>query len=153
MKKKYSNKKPYSGRFTPSDPSKYMGNVRNIEYRSLWERHCMLYFDRNENILEWVSEEIAVPYVSPWDGKVHRYYPDFLVKVKKGQGTRMVMIEVKPSKQTKAPMPGKKKTKGYLYEVREWGRNTAKWEAAKKYCDDRDWDFSIWTEKTLGLSR
>ena len=41
----------------------------------------MVYFDRNENVIEWSSEEIAIPYVSPWDNKIHRYYPDFLVKV------------------------------------------------------------------------
>ena len=45
----------------------------------------------------------------------------------------------------------KRKTKGYLYEVREWGRNNAKWAAAKKYCAKKDMDFLIWTEKDLGL--
>ena len=62
-KRKYSNKKPYKGRFVPEDPKKYNGNSRNIIYRSMWERQCMVSFDRNENILEWASEEIAIPYV------------------------------------------------------------------------------------------
>ena len=82
-KKKYSNKKPYKGKFNPTDPKKYAGNSRNIIYRSLWERQCMVYFDRNENVLEWASEEVIIPYVSPLDGKVHRYFPDFIVKVRK----------------------------------------------------------------------
>ena len=150
-KKKFSNRKPYKGRFQPNDPDKYKGNPRNIIYRSMWERHCMVYFDRNENVLEWSSEEFAIPYISPWDNKLHRYYPDFMVKIKRGQMTEIRIIEIKPSKYLVPPKQGKRKTKGYLYEVREWGRNTAKWESAKKYCEDRGWIFDIWTEKTLGL--
>jgi len=83
--KKYSRRKPYKGKFVPIEPGKYKGNPRNIIYRSMWERQCMVYFDRNENVIEWSSEEVVIPYVSPWDNKIHRYYPDFLVKVKKGQ--------------------------------------------------------------------
>ena len=149
--KKYTRRKPYKGKFQPTDPSKYKGNPRNIIYRSMWERQCMVYFDRNENVIEWSSEEIAIPYVSPWDNKIHRYYPDFLVKVKKGQVIETRVIEVKPSKFLKPPKEGRKKTKAYLYEGREWGRNTAKWAAAKDYCSKRDWMFDVWTEKTLRM--
>ena len=151
VKKKYSNKKPYKGYFKPERPEKYKGNPRNIIYRSMWERHCMVYFDRNDNVLEWASEEIIIPYVSPFDGRVHRYYPDFFLKIKKGQMTEMWIIEVKPSKYLKPPKEGKRKTKSYLYEIREWGRNSAKWEAAKDYCDKRGWVFDVWTEKTLKM--
>ena len=150
-KKKYSNKKPYKGYFKPERPEKYKGNPRNIIYRSMWERHCMVYFDRNDNVLEWASEEIIIPYVSPFDGRVHRYYPDFFLKIKKGQQTEMWIIEVKPSKYLKPPKEGKRKTKSYLYEIREWGRNSAKWEAAKDYCEKRGWVFDVWTEKTLKM--
>ncbi len=151
-KKKYTNKKPYKGKFNPTDPGKYVGNSRNIIYRSLWERQCMVYFDRNENVLEWASEEVIIPYVSPFDGKVHRYFPDFIVKVRKGQMTETRIIEVKPSKFLKPPAKNPtRKTKSYLYEVREWGRNNAKWDAAQKYCDERGWIFDVWTEKTLGM--
>ena len=89
----------------------------------MWERRCMVHFDRNENILEWSSEEFAIPYKSPFDGKTHRYYPDFLVKCRVGQETKTILIEVKPSKYLKPPNRNRKKTKSYLYEVREWGRN------------------------------
>ena len=74
--------KYYKGKFNPERPNKYKGNVRNIIYRSGWERRFMIYCDRNENVVEWGSEEIAIPYQSPLDGKIHRYYPDFYVKVK-----------------------------------------------------------------------
>jgi hypothetical protein len=151
VKKKYSNKKPYKGYFKPERPEKYKGNPRNIIYRSMWERHCMVYFDRNDNVLEWASEEIIIPYVSPFDGKIHRYYPDFFLKIKKGQMTEMWIVEVKPLKQTQPPKIPKRKTKSYLYEIREWGRNSAKWEAAKDYCEKRGWVFDVWTEKTLKM--
>ena len=127
------------------------GHFGYIIYRSMWERHCMVYFDRNDNVLEWASEEIIIPYVSPFDGKIHRYYPDFFLKIKKGQMTEMWIVEVKPLKQTQPPKIPKRKTKSYLYEIREWGRNSAKWEAAKDYCEKRGWVFDVWTEKTLKM--
>ena len=148
---KYSKRKPYKGKFIPNDPGKYKGNPRNIIYRSMWERQCMVNFDKNINVLEWSSEEIVIPYVSPWDGKIHRYYPDFKVTARQGQKIQVFIIEIKPSKFLKPPKAGRRKTKGYLYEVREWGRNSAKWDAAKNYCDKRGWQFDVWTEKTLRM--
>ena len=150
-KRNYTNKMPYKGKFQPTDTAKYKGNLRNILYRSMWERQCMVYFDRNVNVIEWSSEEIIIPYVSPFDGKVHRYYPDFLVKVKQGLDIKTFVIEIKPSKFLKPPNRTRKKTKSYLYEVREWGRNSAKWKAAEHFCEQKEWTFAVWTEKTLGL--
>ena len=69
-------------RFKPSFPRKYKGNAKNIICRSSWERRFCNYCDINENIIEWGSEEFFIPYVSPKDNRVHRYYPDFIIKVK-----------------------------------------------------------------------
>ncbi len=52
----------YKGKYRPSYTEKYKGNPMNILYRSLWERKFMVYCDKNRNILEWWSEEIAIPY-------------------------------------------------------------------------------------------
>ena len=94
----------YSGKFQPKNPKKYKGNLSNIVYRSSWEARCMSYFDKNENVIWWSSEEIIVPYRSPVDGKVHRYYPDFIIKVKqKDGGIKTIMIEIKPEYQKKEP--------------------------------------------------
>ena len=71
----------YSGFFKPNNPKKYRGNPTNIIYRSLWERKFMVFCDRSQNILEWGSEEVVIPYRSPIDGRVHRYYVDFYIKV------------------------------------------------------------------------
>ena len=112
----------------------------------------MVQFDRNNNIVEWSSEEIAIPYVSPWDNQIHRYYPDFYLKVKKGRQEIVHIIEIKPKKQTVPPKTPKRKTKNYLNEVKMWGVNTAKWKAAEAYCEKRGWNWAIWTEDTLRLN-
>ena len=142
----------YKGKFRPKNPQKYRGDPTNIIYRSLWERNCMRYFDENPNVLKWSSEEVIVPYKSPIDGRYHRYFPDFLIRVKNKQGQlETIMIEVKPYKETREPKPQKRLTKNYLYEVKTWGINKSKWEAAIQFCKDRKWKFMIITEKELGI--
>jgi len=76
----------YSGRFTPKSPNKYKGDPTNIIWRSTWELRFLKYLDTNPAILEYGSEEIVVPYISPLDGKAHRYYVDFhfIVRTKEG---------------------------------------------------------------------
>ena len=142
----------YKGKYQPSFPRKYRGNSNNIIYRSLWERKFMRYCDLNENILEWGSEEITLPYRSPIDNKIHRYFPDFYIKVRESTGQiKKYIIEIKPKKQCIEPKVQKKKTRGYIYEVREYVKNQAKWEAAKEFCADRQWEFKVLTEDELGI--
>ena len=144
----------YKGRYQPNNPLKYKGNFRNIIYRSLWELKFMKYCDSNRNILEWGSEEFFLPYRSPLDNKVHRYFPDFYIKVKESTGQiKKYIIEVKPKKQCIEPKPQKKKTRTYIYEVRQYAQNQAKWKAAEEYCLDRGYEFKILTEKELGITR
>ena len=112
----------------------------------------MVYCDSNSSIIAWASEEIAIPYLSPLDGKIHRYFPDFFIKVKqKDNEIKNIIIEVKPKIQCSAPKIPKKKTKKYLQEVRTWSINEAKWKAARKYCDEKGFDFQLITEKELRI--
>ena len=142
----------YRGKYYPSFPRKYKGDPTNIIYRSLWERKFMVYCDKNTKILEWGSEEIALPYISPHDSRVHRYFPDFYIKVQENTGKiKRYLIEVKPKKQTKPPAKPKRQTKGYIREAFEYARNQAKWKAAREYCADRMWEFKVITEKELDL--
>ena len=142
----------YKGRYNPVNPKKYKGNSQNIIYRSLWERKFMVYCDTNDKVLEWGSEEIIIPYISPWDGKVHRYFPDFYIKVKQSSGDlKKFIIEVKPKKQTRPPKPVVRKTKRWINEVRTFGINEAKWKHAKEWCKDNDMEFKILTEEELGI--
>ena len=142
----------YSGKFTPKNPQKYIGDYNNIIYRSSWECKVMDWLDKEPNIISWSSEEIAIPYVSPVDNRYHRYFPDFIVKSKTKDGKfKTLMIEVKPLKQTKPPEQKKRITKQYINEVMVWGVNESKWKAAIEYCKDRGWEFQLMTEKELGV--
>ena len=142
----------YKGKFSPKNPNKYKGNPSNIIYRSLLERRFMVYLDNNPSILKWQSEEIIIPYVSPVDNRVHRYFPDFYIKVQENTGlVKTYLIEVKPLKQTQKPKKPKRQTKNYLREVYEYAKNQAKWKAADDFCKDRLWEFKVMTEKELGI--
>ena len=142
----------YRGKYYPSFPRKYKGDPTNIIYRSLWERKFMVYCDKNAKILEWGSEEIALPYISPHDSRVHRYFPDFYIKVQENTGkVKRYLIEVKPLKQTVRPKKPKRQTKGYIREAFEYARNQAKWKAEREYCADRMWEFKVKTEKELDI--
>ena len=141
----------YSGRYRVKNPKKYKGNVDKVYYRSSWELKFMNYCDNNSAILEWGSEEIIIPYISPLDGRRHRYFPDFYIKVRQSDGSvKRIIIEVKPKSQCGPPKPQQRKTKRFINEVRTWGVNEAKWKAAIEYCNDRGLEFKILTEDHLG---
>ena len=141
----------YSGKFIPTNITKYRGDVKKIVYRSLWERRFMVYCDNTSAILEWGSEEVIIPYVSPLDGRRHRYFPDFYIKVRQRDKTiKKMIIEVKPKIQCGPPKTPKRRTKRYINEVRTWGVNEAKWNAAIEWCNDRGMEFKILTEDHVG---
>jgi hypothetical protein len=144
----------YKGKYKLKNPEKYKGDPTNVIYRSLWERKYMVKCDTNENIIEWSSEEIALPYRSPIDNKVHRYFPDFFVKERMSDGSiKKYLVEIKPKKQITPPPTPKRKTKGYLYEIMEYAKNQSKWEVAREWCEDRGYEFKILTEEDLNIKR
>jgi hypothetical protein len=133
----------YKTVFNPKNPKKYIGDSNKIVCRSLWERNVCKFCDDHPNILKWSSEELAIPYFSPLDKKLHNYFPDFLIQFKNKTGIHTWMIEVKPKKQTYLKENASKKEKV------TWLINTAKWEAAKIYCTKNNIEFKILTEKEL----
>jgi hypothetical protein len=139
----------YSGPFFPTQPKKYRGDVNKIFYRSLWERNVMTKLDTWAQILEWSSEELVIPYRSPVDNKIHRYFPDFQVRMQTPTGIRNAILEVKPKSQCKEPKKPKRVTKRFISEVKEFATNQAKWGAATAYCADRGWDFMVLTEDDI----
>ena len=143
----------YKGKFKPKYPTKYQGDIKEIVYRSSWELKMMKYCDTTKSVVEWGSEELVIPYVSPWDGRYHRYFPDFYVKYKRKDGIIMEeLVEVKPKKQVDGPPTNpKRRTQAWLREVQTYVTNRAKWEAAAEYCEDRGWSFRLVTEKNLAL--
>jgi len=142
----------YKGFFKPKNPAKYKGNPSNVIYRSGWELKLMVHLDSHPDVIQWSSEEFCIPYKSPVDGKIHRYFPDFFVKKKNPEGiVESLVIEVKPLKQVLAPQVQSKATRKYLNEVKTYGINSAKWKAAKEFCELKKWKFVIMTEKELGI--
>lgn len=142
----------HQGRFTPRNPEKYVGDVTNIIFRSSWEKKLLLFFDTNPSILAWNSEETIIPYISPVDGKAHRYFVDFSVayRTKEGQIKR-ALVEVKPLKQTMPPEKRSRNTKQFIAEVSTYAINQAKWSAAREWCAKKGYEWMILTEKELGI--
>ena len=139
-------------KYKPSYPSKYKGDPNNIICRSSWERKFCRYCDLNENVISWGSEEFWIPYLSPVDNRVHRYFPDFIMKIKENTGAiKTYVVEVKPKKQTVPPKKPKRQTKSYLYECKTYAVNQAKWKAAVEFCKDHMIEFKVITEKELGI--
>ena len=141
----------YSGKFSPRNVKKYKGDYKNIFYRSSWECKYMAFLDSDPRIIEWSSEEVIIPYRSPVDNRVHRYFVDFYVKMQTVHGVKVYLVEIKPKKQSRPPEPKKKVTKQYIMEVTTWGVNQAKWKAATEYCLDRGWEFKVLTEDDLKI--
>lgn len=138
------------GYFTPRHPEKYKGDVNNIRYMSSWELKTHQFLDNNPNILEWSSEEYAIPYIKPTDGKIHRYYVDYWVKYRNKRGEIIEELwEVKPHKQTMPPSRRGKRKKQQLREHIEYEINKAKWRSAQRFCETRGWKFRILTENSL----
>jgi len=140
------------GVFTPENPKKYVGNIKNIVYRSRWEFEFMKYLDKHPEVLKWSSEEVAIPYLYPIKklGKrrtIRKYYPDFLIETVNGK----YLIEIKPLKETKPPRQKKDKRR-FLYETATYEINKAKWEAATKWCKRNGIKFQVMTEKELGIT-
>jgi len=136
----------YRGKFTPKHPEKYVGDVKNIVYRSLWERNTFRWIDTQSSIVHWNSEELVIPYVCETDNKVHRYYMDLWFQTQDGKN---YMIEIKPKGQTRPPKTPQRKTRRYIKESLTYVKNQSKWKAASEFALDRGWKFEVWTEDTL----
>jgi hypothetical protein len=139
----------YRGIFTPRNPAKYLGDPNQIVYRSSWERGFMRYCDDTPGILKWASEEFFIPYVSPVDGQLHRYFPDFFLEVQSATGRKKMVVEIKPAHQTSMPSPKSRKTRKFLAEVATFAVNQAKWAAAKEFCLKQGMEFVVLTEHEL----
>lgn len=138
----------YSGKFVPKNPNKYRGDSTNIIYRSLWEFKLMKYLDDHKQIEKWSSEEFCIPYRSPIDRKMHRYFPDFWVQKENGE---QMVIEVKPKQHLLPPKKPKRQTVKYLREMKTFAVNQRKFEVAAEYCKNKGMKWMIMTQDELGI--
>jgi hypothetical protein len=144
-------RKYYQGRYRLINARKYKGARGNIQYRSSWELKMMKYLDTTESVLEWNSEEIIIPYLSPLDNRFHRYFTDFYAKIKDSSGNVVkYVIEVKPRSQRKPPRKSKNSIK-YIKEVKTFAVNQAKWKAAELWCKKYGYTFRVLDETDLGI--
>jgi hypothetical protein len=135
----------YKGWFRPKNPQKYKGDAKNIVYRSSWELRVMKWMDDNPNVIWWASEELVIRYRSPVDQRIHRYFPDFILRVKRKAGLdKTLVIEVKPHSQTIKPVQ-KRKTKKFISEAATYAINQEKWRAADLFCQEHGWEFLVLT--------
>jgi hypothetical protein len=141
------------GFFRPRFPEKYKGDHNRIVYRSSWELRVMIWLDSNNGVLEWSSEEMFVPYVSPLDNKPHRYFVDFVIKIRTPKGEETHLVEVKPEAEIQPPKKPKKVSKAYYRKVTTYMVNQAKWDAARAYCTKKGWLFTTLNEYDIGLKK
>ena len=112
------SKKYRQGIFTPKNSKKFIG-VKAI-YRSGLELKFFRFCDDNKNVIKWSSENVVVPYVSPLDGRVHRYFVDNFISIKEGTNIKNYLVEIKPYRQTKPPTTKYKKKQHIVYEQKQW---------------------------------
>ena len=136
----------YKGKYKVRKPEKYVGDHTKVIYRSLWERQCFKFCEDSSDIVAWNSEEMVIPYRCKTDKKMHRYFVDLVIKTSKGE---IILVEIKPKKQTIPPKKPARQTKRYINEVMTYAKNQSKWEAANSYAVANGYKFQVWTEDTL----
>lgn len=139
----------YQGIYKVVNKDKYIGDPKKCEYRSRWEKIVFMKFDNNPKVKAWGAEPFAIPYLSPKDNRIHRYYPDVIVIADNNGEEVITLIEIKPFKETIPPKKQGKKKSRQLYEAMTYSVNQAKWEAASKLCEKKGWNFKVMTEKEI----
>lgn len=131
------------GIYKITNPQKYVGK-REPRYRSGWELSFMKFCDGNDNILQWASESISIPYRHPLTGKNTVYVPDFFVVYRtKNNLTRAEIVEIKPKKQSILESKASARDRAVV------AVNYAKWDAATKWCRRQGLTFRVITEDDI----
>ena len=141
------------GYFNPNNPEKYIG-PQPIIYRSSWEYKFMIWCDSNDKVINWSSEPVEIPYWSRQSEKSHKYYPDFYFKqIQQSGETIEYIVEIKPKSQITKPQPPKTNSKkalsSYKFLAEQYVKNMDKYNAAKEFCDGRNYKFIVLTEDTI----
>ena len=131
------------GLYTCKNPDKYVG--RNTpRYRSGWEMTFMMFLDSNDNIVQWASESISIPYRHPLTGKMSMYVPDFFVTYRsRDNTTRAELIEIKPKKQSLIESKSTDRERAVV------AVNYAKWDAATKWARRNGLTFRVINEDQI----
>lgn len=122
---------------------KYVGKGMP-RYRSGWEHSFMRFCDSNDNVLQWASESITIPYRHPLTGKMTNYIPDFLITYRTKDNTmRAELIEIKPKGQSMLVEKMKPRERAVV------AINYAKWDQATKWARRHGMTFRVITEDDM----
>lgn len=150
-RKKYKYAQYKQGVYAPVNPNKYIG-VKKPQYRSSWELKFFQWCDKNVNVLEWGSETVVVPYISPVDNRPHRYFVDNVIAIQEGNEVKKYLVEIKPYKQTLPPVKSNRKKKStVIYEHVAYAVNQAKWKYAAQFAKKKNMEFIVLTENELNI--
>jgi len=131
------------GKYQIMNPAKYVG-VGLPRYRSGWEHSFMRFCDTNDNVLQWASESISIPYRHPITGKQTIYVPDFLITYRTRDNTvKAELIEIKPKKQSVVESKMSSRDRAVV------AINYAKWDAATKWARRNGLTFRVITESDM----
>ena len=131
------------GIYQVANANKYVGK-KQPRYRSGWEHAFMRFCDNNDNIVQWASEAIQIPYRHPLTGKNTIYVPDFFIVYRtKDNQTRAEVVEIKPKKQSIIESKATARDRAVV------AVNYAKWDAATKWCRRQGLMFRVITEDDI----
>jgi len=131
------------GAYTVKNTEKYVGKG-TPRYRSGWELTFMMFLDSNDNIVQWASESISIPYRNPLTGKQSMYIPDFFVTYRQRNNTvRAEVIEIKPKGQSLIEAKASDRDRAIV------AVNYAKWHAATIWCRRNGLTFRVINEDQI----
>jgi hypothetical protein len=131
------------GIYEVNNPHKYVGQGKP-RYRSGWEMTFMHFCDNNENIINWASEPVRIPYKNPLTGKMTMYVPDFIVVYRGPRNTtKAELIEIKPRNQSILEANMKDSQRATI------AVNYAKWAAAQRWARQNGLNFRVITESDI----
>lgn len=131
------------GFYEVKNTAKYVGKGQP-KYRSGWEFTFMRFLDSNDNVINWASEPVRIPYKHPLTGKMTMYVPDFLVTYRgPNNTTRSELIEIKPKNQSVVESKMKPRDKAVV------AINYCKWDSAVKWANQNGLTFRVLTEDDI----
>ena len=131
------------GFYEVKNSEKYVGNGKP-KFRSGWDMTFMMFLDSNDNVINWASEPVRIPYRNPLTGKMTMYVPDFIVTYRGPRETvRAELIEIKPKKQSLIERKMKDRDRAIV------AVNYAKWHAATLWAKQNGLTFRVITEEQI----
>ena len=131
------------GFYEVKNANKYVGKGKP-RYRSGWEFSFMMFCDNNDNVIQWASEPVSIPYRHPLTGKMTTYVPDFIVTYRGPNDTvRAELVEIKPKRQSVVESKMKSNERAVI------AVNYAKWDQATKWARQNGLTFRVITEDQI----